>query len=183
MFDDSSFALILGTVLALAALSYVLMPLLSSTEENAAASRREARLNADSQAKANNEDGMAVSALREIEFDRETGKLSDADYDELKVKYTALALAELRKQDDTSFARDVVEMAAASDEDPVEAAVRAAQARRPKCQRCGPRPESDSVYCSECGCYLPGACGTCGADVTQPGARFCNSCGGSLAAA
>ncbi len=183
MLDNSSWALILGTVLALAALSYVLLPLLSSAEENAAASTREAKLSAASQALANSEDGMAVSALREIEFDRETGKLSDSDYDELKVKYTALALAELRQQDDNTFARNAIDSAAAGDEDPVEAAVRAVQARRPKCRSCGPRPESDSVYCSSCGSYLPGACGTCGAEVTQPGARFCNSCGGALAAA
>ncbi len=183
MFDDSSLPLILGTVLALAALSYVLLPLLNTTEENAAASRREATLNAAGRALANNEDGMAVSALREIEFDRETGKLSDSDYDELKAKYTTLALAELRKQDDASFAREAIVTATAANEDPVEAAVRAAQARRPKCRICGPRPESDSVYCSDCGSYLPGACGSCGAEVTQPGARFCNSCGGALAAA
>ena len=32
---------------------------------------------------------MALTALKEIEFDRETGKLSDADYELLKGKYTA----------------------------------------------------------------------------------------------
>jgi len=183
MFDDSSLTLILGTVIALAALSYVLFPLLNTSEENAAASKREAALNAAGQALVNSEDGMAVSALREIEFDRETGKLSDSDYDELKAKYTTLALAELRKQDDDSFARKAIDSATAANEDPVEAAVRAVQARRPQCRTCGPRPESDSVFCSDCGCYLPGACGSCGADVTQAGARFCNSCGGALVAA
>ena len=36
--------------------------------------------------------GIALTALKEIEFDRETGKLSDADYQFLKAKYTAAAL-------------------------------------------------------------------------------------------
>jgi hypothetical protein len=31
---------------------------------------------------------MALAALKEIEFDRETGKLSDADYELLKTRYT-----------------------------------------------------------------------------------------------
>ena len=38
----------------------------------------------------------AVDVLREIEFDRATGKLSEADYGSLKSAYTARALAELR---------------------------------------------------------------------------------------
>jgi hypothetical protein len=36
--------------------------------------------------------GQALLALKEIEFDRATGKLSDADYEELKARYTARAL-------------------------------------------------------------------------------------------
>src|SRR5882724_1416240 len=40
--------------------------------------------------------GIALTALKEIEFDRETGKLSDADYELLKAKYTGVALEALR---------------------------------------------------------------------------------------
>ena len=42
--------------------------------------------------------GIALAALKEIEFDRETGKLSDADYDFLKAKYTGAALESLRQE-------------------------------------------------------------------------------------
>src|SRR5207248_11380792 len=41
---------------------------------------------------------VALRALKEIEFDRATGKLSDADYDTLKARYTAEALAALRAE-------------------------------------------------------------------------------------
>src|SRR6266480_4118831 len=41
---------------------------------------------------------VALRALKEIEFDRATGKLSDADYDALKTRYTAEALAALRAE-------------------------------------------------------------------------------------
>jgi hypothetical protein len=183
MFDSASLPLILGTLLALGALSYVLLPLLNTAEETEAAVSRSAAKGVAQLANVVKEDGMAVAALREIEFDRATGKLSDKDYEELKVKYTKLALLELREQDDASYVRSAAQEGAAANEDPVEAAVRAVQARRPKCGTCGPRPESDSVYCSGCGSYLPGACGSCGATVKLPCARFCDSCGGALAAA
>src|SRR5678816_1492984 len=40
--------------------------------------------------------GIALAALKEIEFDRATGKLSDEDYALLKRKYTAEALEAMR---------------------------------------------------------------------------------------
>jgi hypothetical protein len=180
--SDGLLPLVLGTVLALVALTFVLLPLLSSLDQNeqprSAYARRSAV--AANAAPVVPDEGLAIEALREIEFDRATGKLSDSDYEELKAKYTRLALSELREQDDAAV---MAASTAGADEDPVEAAVRAVQARRPKCPTCGPRPESDSVYCSSCGSYLPGACGSCGAKITQPGARFCTGCGGQLAAA
>jgi len=39
--------------------------------------------------------GQALLALKEIEFDRATGKLSDTDYTALKTKYSAVAIAAL----------------------------------------------------------------------------------------
>ena len=48
--------------------------------------------------------GVALPALKEIEFDRETGKLSDADYELLKGKYTAAALEALRAEEAASAA-------------------------------------------------------------------------------
>lgn len=43
--------------------------------------------------------GQALIALKEIEFDRATGKLSEADYEELKTRYAARALALLEAGD------------------------------------------------------------------------------------
>ena len=37
--------------------------------------------------------GRALLALKEIEFDRATGKLSDADYEQLQRRYEAQAIA------------------------------------------------------------------------------------------
>jgi DNA-directed RNA polymerase subunit RPC12/RpoP len=108
-------ALFVGTVLALVALSFVLYPLfvggplalLTPPERvlSATATRRNA----------------AMEALREIEFDRETGKLSDADYETLCSTYTQRAVDLMRAGD------------------------------APACPRCGPRPERDAMFCSTCG--------------------------------
>ena len=163
-------ALIIGTLLAVGALAYVLYPLMVGPVPN----RRVAPAVAPTAKAAEHE---AVVALREIEFDRETGKLSDADYAELKSRYTARALQAMRAGD---AARDLA--AAASPDDAIEAAVAAFRERMRSCPSCGPRPEPDAVYCSNCGRYLPGACEGCGASVTESGATFCASCGRELAA-
>ena len=156
-------ALALGTLLAIGALSFVLFPLFAGP---VATVRRAAPTAAQG---ASAEEQEAVAALREIEFDRVTGKLSDADYEELKGRYTERALTAMRGQP-------------AAGGDAIEAAVLAYRARIRSCARCGPRPEPDAVYCSTCGAYLPGACAGCGATVTQPGAAYCNCCGRPLAA-
>lgn len=158
-------ALIAGTVLALAALTFVLYPLFSDVRPRHANAYRVEREPTPAQA--------AITALREVEFDRETGKLSDADYAKLKAEYTREALAALRAEDAAS---------AGVDDDEVEAAILKYRTHVLSCPSCGPRPEPDAVYCSSCGRYLSGQCGACGAPVTEAGARFCGSCGSRLAA-
>jgi hypothetical protein len=94
--------------------------------------------------------GIALAALKEIDFDRETGKLSESDYQLLKAKYTGLALEALRAEEQSAGA------------DPAEALIAArvrslragAQPAALACNTCGPRPEPDAVYCSTCGIRL-----------------------------
>ena len=142
--------------------------------------------------------GVALAALKEIEFDRETGKLSDEDYAFLKGKYTGVALDALRAE-----SADAAEMRAqqvrtsperedggGDVEAMIAARVRAlrsvatsAPPGAPACSTCGPRPESDAVFCSTCGHRLlpGGACAGCGAELGQ-GSRFCEQCGTGVAA-
>lgn len=116
---------------------------------------------------------VALRALKEIEFDKATGKLSDKDYDELKAKYTAEALAAMRGEGAGS----------------TEQTARPAPAPRsllpaPSCPEHGPRPEKDAQFCSECGRRLgtaPGYCARCGTAL-ETDARYCNSCGARVAA-
>lgn len=165
-------ALVIGTLLAVAALAYVLYPLLfDAPARSARSSPHSVRL----VPAGGDED--AVAALREIEFDRATGKLSDADYTDLKTRYTARALEAMRTESGTSATEG-----ASGGNDAAEAAVLAIRRRIRSCQRCGPCPEADAVYCSNCGAYLDERCGGCGRAVEEAGAAFCAGCGRQLAA-
>lgn len=149
-------ALVIGTALAVGSLAFVLHPLFFGAHEQRV--RRAAERSPEE---------SAVVALREIEFDRATGKLSDADYAALKRAYTERALVELRAS-------------ASASEDPVEARVRAYRAVHRECAACGLRPEADAVYCSTCGAYLDRVCADCGAEIVEAGAAYCSVCGARL---
>lgn len=142
--------------------------------------------------------GIALTALKEIEFDRETGKLSDADYQFLKAKYTTAALEAMRQDTEAPTpgraSHDVEAMIAAkvralrsasaapSSDAPVTSPS-ANTAATPSCSSCGPRPEPDAVFCSSCGRRLQvrASCDRCGT-VLLPGSRYCESCGRQVAA-
>ena len=107
-------ALFAGTALAVTSLLYVLYPLFRAEPARVARGGNVGRAQSTT----------AVDALRELEFDRQTGKISASDYDALKARYTEEALLVMRAG---------------------SAAV---------CERCGPRPESDAQFCSNCGAAL-----------------------------
>jgi hypothetical protein len=129
--------------------------------------------------------GIALAALREIEFDRATGKLSDDDYAQLKSRYTAEALAVLRAEEDGAKPpAEAAPSVATGDavEDLIADRVRRLQAAGIRCPACGPRPESDALFCSSCGRSLAiGGCASCGAPLVS-GSRFCESCGTAVPA-
>ena len=156
-------ALVLGTVLSLVVLGYVIAPLVVGVKHRPPAPVAIHRERADD---------LSIAALREVEFDRATGKLSDTDYAVLRERYAAEALAAMRA---AGSASPVVEDAA-------EAAIRAYRAAHPTCGKCGVRPETDAIYCSNCGSYLPGKCIGCGVAITVAGVRYCFDCGTRLAA-
>ena len=107
-------ALFLGTALAVTSLLYVLYPLFRGGPIPVRRTPAVARAQSN----------PAVDALRELEFDRQTGKISASDYDSLKARYTEQALTVMRA------------------------------GSAPVCERCGPRPEADAQYCSHCGASL-----------------------------
>lgn len=152
--------MLVGTALAVLGLLFVLTPLIRGAGILAAAVPAEPA-----------EEASAIEALREIEFDQATGKLSPEDYASLRAMYAPKALAELKARD------------AADDEmDAAEQLIARMKSRTRTCSQCGPRPEGDAIFCSDCGRYLAADCLRCGAAIENPHARFCRECGSSLAA-
>ncbi len=134
--------LIAGVIVALAALALVLEPLLAKEPPSPSTS---VEPDFTSIEESESPKVRALLALKEIEFDRATGKLSDEDYAGLKAKYSAEAVEEIRKEEAAAEAVDAAEHA-------VQLAKRAALVA---CPACGPRPEPAAVFCSRCGRLLP----------------------------
>lgn len=116
--------------------------------------------------------GRALLALKEIEFDRATGKLSDVDYEMLHARYAAAAIETMTRD---AAGSDAIEAM-------VSARVALLDAPADGARRCrvhGPVPQDDALFCAECGLGLAtsaGACVACG--FTLPAdAAFCPGCG------
>ncbi len=127
---------------------------------------------------------QALLALREIEFDKETGKLSDEDYSKLKKQYSQIALTAIRAEDDDTDMRDREYGRVQDIAEQAVAAMRSDGKR--ECPVCDIPPEPGAVFCSQCGRSLlePNAharCWMCGATIDN-GARFCGECGFALSA-
>jgi len=165
-------ALLLGSVLAVAALAFVMWPLLKGGLSSAPI------VLAPEQAP----EASALEALREIEFDQATGKLSPEDYATLKATYTPRALAELRAREaGAASASPAAAAAMSAADDAAEALIARVKQGGRNCPRCGPRPESDALFCSDCGRMLGAGCPSCGAAVPAD-AKFCVECGAGLVA-
>ena len=128
-------ALLIGALLGVAALAAVLYPLVAERRQQRLAARR-AGLGAPPPDPVGEQ---ALVALREIEFDRATGKLSDADYAALKATYTRDALAVLGAPEPAPNASAAAASAAAA-EDELEALIaRTRSTARPAAVTCRAR--------------------------------------------
>ena len=137
--------LVAGAAVGLAALAVVLEPLFRGVPARVASTDDDDPVPLD---EVDSPKLRALVALKEIEFDRATGKLSDEDYERLRVRYSAEAVAAMHAEQPAPS--PATPAAPAADED-AEALIRRARTARRVCPRHGPRPEADAVFCSECG--------------------------------
>jgi len=108
----------------------------------------------------------ALAALKEIEFDHATAKLSDADYERLRTSYTAEALEALRATEEAGpgdrgtggprghVGPPVPPSPGPPDDDAVERLIAAARAQAKGtrfCIECGSPLEGSGRFCVECG--------------------------------
>ena len=160
--------LVLGLALALGLAWFVMGPVLRPGRFGAGRPGDNGGDEASDDAEDLSPRAVALRALKEIEFDRATGKLSEADYADLKGRYTTAALAAMREASDA-----VPSPRPSAPPSPVA-----------MCPDHGARPEAEAVFCSVCGRRLAvasGVCAGCGSPL-ESGANYCNACGVRVAA-
>ena len=91
--------------------------------------------------------------IKELEFDRETGKVAETDYESMRAGYEAEAAQVLEVMDRKAGKRE-------------EAG----------CPDCGEVPPSGARFCPSCGRELARFCPSCGRPAAA-GDRFCGACG------
>ena len=170
--------LVTGIVVAVVALGLVLEPLLRAGPGSVVSASPSLDDDFATIEESESPKIQALFALREIEFDKATGKLSDADYALLKRKYADSAVAAIRnEQQDESGAAS-----GEDDDDAAEAMIASVKSKQlTACPTCRNKLESGSIFCSTCGRSLlvedaPMRCWMCGADLPA-GAGFCAQCG------
>jgi hypothetical protein len=148
------------------------------------------------------------AGLKDADFDRETGKLADEDYQVVRHHYMAEAAHILRQLDeltpeaeaalDAEIERAVhalhpnSQQASASDEYPadvieaVEAEIASlvkhstmSDKHGPACPDCGQSYQPGDTFCAACGASLADTCLRCGAPH-RPDDAFCVRCGAPL---
>jgi NADH pyrophosphatase NudC (nudix superfamily) len=141
----------------------------------------------------------AYSALKELEFDYKTGKLSEGDFRELEARYRAEALELLAAIDEAEKARTTAGRrkggAAVRAEASAPAPVESADLEPYECAACGRMNIEGARFCAGCGGPLEvdddiveeepelvvgeNVCAECGSEVS-PDHRFCGSCGAEV---
>lgn len=121
-----------------------LRPLVAPEEERTAMVGRRTRVALE------REKMLALRAIKELEFDRAMGKLSEEDWREMSGRLRARAARLIRQLDAGASYRDQIERDLAKRLG--DAAARAPAARA--CAGCGTTNEADARFCKNCGAKL-----------------------------
>ena len=96
---------------------------------------------------------LALRAIKELEFDRAMGKLSESDWQEMSGRLRARAARLMRQLDAGEGYREQVEQEVARRLGAAAAAAPEAQAAR-FCAACGAARDADAKFCKNCGTRL-----------------------------
>ncbi len=87
------------------------------------------------------------SMLKELEFDFQSGILTEEDYQDLKARYKGKAISILRDIDDAGKDTEV-------DEEIEKQVLELRQKRGRLCPQCKAKVQTDTNFCSQCGANL-----------------------------
>lgn len=133
-----------------------------------------------------------LTALRDLDFDRATGKITDEDYAPQRAQLVAQSATVLKQLDALQPAvptaspslplEDLIEaeIAARRQHVPTNGHASPAPAGKPACPHCGALAHLGDRFCPQCGGTLAHLCSTCG-HTLQPDDRFCSRCGAKQA--
>lgn len=130
------------------------------------------------------EKARLLVALRELDFDYETAKLSATDYKTLRAKYEARAVEVLKELETTEekwqSVQEEIDRRLAEKLGPSLSVAHATEGIG-TCPTCQANAGAADRFCGTCGGALESICSSCGATLT-PGQRFCGHCGGQAKA-
>jgi hypothetical protein len=127
-------------------------------------------------------DGI-LAALRDLDFDHATGKITDDDYAMQRAPWVASG-AEVLKQlealdmtpDDEAIERAIAARRKAASNGQAAGAMVALT-----CSECGAAARADDRFCAGCGAALARVCGQCQSPLVAED-RFCGKCGAPVTA-
>lgn len=136
--------LLAGTIFALLAVALVLEPILRPVSPSSVVLSNS---DDDDITPEQRRRDLALAALKEIEFDQATGKLSDDDYGRLYERYAAEAVQAIREADTGGQA-----VGRSAETATALAVAGGGNGKRAKfCEECGTRLEGSGKFCAECG--------------------------------
>ena len=154
-------SIFIGLALLAAALAYISLPFRQK--------QLKSPNSAHAQTQSEGQREVILSALRDLDFDFKTGKISEEDYTPLRIQLVAEAARYIETEE--------------KEEQQLEALIqtrRAAQRTSSACQHCGAPMRADQRFCSKCGSAANNEfCPSCGKEI-HAGDLFCASCGTKL---
>ncbi len=115
-----------------------------------------------------------LSNIKDLDFEKASGKLSDADYESSRNDYMAQVSAVITRIDELAPQREQEPKKKNSAKS--KKAAPESKAETIACASCGEANPKSSKFCLDCGRPFEAQCGACG-ETLPPKAKFCNACG------
>lgn len=154
-------SILIGLILLVASLAFVSLPFRQN--QRASLNAREADGHHDGRRES------VFSALRDLDFDFNTGKVGEEDYTSLRARLMAEAAQYIEQEK--------------NDEEKIEVLIQTRRLMHQSailCEHCGAKMEVGQRFCAKCGTAAnQEVCASCG-KTNRAGDQFCSSCGSRL---